>query len=227
MSATRRDFLRASLAAPLVFELAGCARAPAWFFDALQAMRKEGKPGLVFRVPADAKRRCSLGHELAWLVERTDVAGLEVTLQAVLLCMEDAALRRWIDGARDGDDVILVDGEGQAQAGAVIDRDKDFATQAADLLEGTGLARLRARASTEAAPALLLRYRESSDPAAEPAIRALAPPVPRLPYGASLAAGSMSACKENPACPAGMGCGACGMAIVTPRSQAFVKFLAV
>ena len=43
----------------------------------------------------------------------------------------------------------------------------------------------------------------------------------------SIAAGSMSPCLENSACHFGRGCLECGMARITPRSQAFVKFLAV
>lgn len=205
MATSRRDFLRASLAAPLAFELAGCSRAPAWYFEALRAIRSEGKPGLVFRVPADAKRRCALGHGLAWLVERTDVVGLSVSQRSVLLCLESEGIRRWIDGARDGQDLFLIDGDGVVQAGTLIEADKDLASQAAALLPG---------------------HRESKDPVAETAIRALAPPAPRLPYGVSLATGVDAPCKENPACPAGKGCGPCGMAVITPRSRAFVKFLA-
>jgi len=251
----RRDILRAAAVAPFVFGLEGCSRPPSWFNQALRKMRAEGKPGLVFRLPQDPKVRCRIGHGIAWIVEREDVDGLEVTGQALILCLEDADVRGLLFGARDGEDLLLIDADGTVLDGRRLDEQSDLTDLAGRLLDGPKLERLKARAAAaeKAAPPealaafkdlkegveptaarrwaepllpmLALLNREIVNSGAEPAIVSLKGTPAPLPYGASLATGASVKCRENPACLNGT-CGPCGMAVMTSRTREFVKFLA-
>jgi hypothetical protein len=245
----RRDILRAAAALPAIFGLGGCSRSPSWFGEALRKIRSEGKPGLVLRLPTDPESRCGFGHRLARLVTREDVTGLEVSLQSVLLCLEEDDVRRQLDGARDGEDLLLIDGEGRVLDGLALDPQADLAEQAGKLLDGRALSRLKekAAAAAKSAPAealaalddpaslpkwahtllplLILKHRENVNAGVEAAIESLAPASPPLPYGASMRTGAPSKCGEDPACYRAI-CGACGLSVVTSRSREFVKFLA-
>lgn len=252
---TRRDFLRTAAATPLIFGLSGCSRPPAWFHDALRTLRAEGKPGLVVRLPRDAAARCRLGHQVAGLGARDDVDALQVAYQAVVLCLEDEAARRKLDGLRAGEELLLIDADGTVLDGRSLDPDGDLVDGAATLLDGPQLRRLRARAAEarrtappealaaferlkkdgDAAgmdpwaaallPLLVELHRDTVNSGAEDVIRTLAPPS-RLPYGTSIATGVRSRCEEDPSCTWGGACLACGLAVVTPQSRSFVKFLA-
>ncbi|HEX7898408.1 MAG TPA: hypothetical protein VF950_11655 [Planctomycetota bacterium] len=220
----RRDVLRAAAALPFLPGL-GCSRAPSWFGEALIKMRREGKPGLVLRLPRDPKGRCRIGHALAWILEREDVDGLEVAHQAVILCLEDPGVRSLLSGARDGEDLLLIDADGTVLDGRRLDEESDLTELAGELLDGPKLSRLKARAGTNELSRLVLESREDQD--LEEKIVALGKGTPPpLPYGASLEPGAARKCGEDPACRYGQACGACGLAVITPRSREFVKFLA-
>lgn len=219
----RRDLLRAAAALPGLYVL-GCSRAPSWFNEALARMRSEGKPGLVLRLPADPKLRCRYGHSLWWLMEDDEASSVEISRQAVFLCLEDEATRALLSGARDGEDLLLIDPDGVVLDGRRLDDPIGLSAAAVELLDGPKLARLRARAGTNPVSRLVLQHKETVDAKLEDEISALAKAGPApLPYGASIQAGVMR-CAENKDCTHGT-CGACGLAVMTAGSREFVKFL--
>jgi hypothetical protein len=222
----RRDVLRAAAAFPAIFGLGGCSRSPSWFGEALGKMRGEGKPGLVLRLPADPALRCAYGHEMSWRMEDTSAEGLEVSRQAVFICLEDEAVRTLISGAREGETLLLIDADGVALDGRALSGPADLCRAAGEMLDGPGLSRLQARAATQPVARLALARRDHVDAALESAFGALAKTPPALPYGAVIGPSRSQACSEKKNCGYGACLGACGMASFTPGSRTFVKFLA-
>ncbi len=125
----------------------GCGRSPEGLDGALARLRREGRLGLVIRLPADPDRRRAIGDVLRGIVRDRNLDTHEALLEAAFLCLEDEAVRSRLRGARPGEDLLLVDGDGYVMAGCKIGRVGDLLDAARGLLYGAEDERLRERAA--------------------------------------------------------------------------------
>ncbi len=170
MSTTRRRFLLQAGSAPLVLGLGACGSEPDWLGPALERMEREGRLGLVIRLPADPDRRCALGHALVDLLERRDLDVREMLLEADFLCLGDRAIRS-LRGPSSGGGLLLIDARGTIMDACALEDPWDLGAQARRLLHGGSGERLevRARAArTKCSPEAIEAFERSTrDPVAD------------------------------------------------------------
>jgi hypothetical protein len=184
MALGRRQFVLSAAAGLVVYGLetlvlAGDAEqmpgAPAWFRAALDEARTAKCPCIAIVLPGDKEAREALRERIQTLLRRPQPDAQAALVEAVYVLADPGLV-----GARQDDEVVLLDADGRRAAGARSKFDARFASELRPWLRGSDLAARADAARTREIEDLLDDLRRSDESISAAATRPLAERFPAV-----------------------------------------------